>query len=626
LGYLESERDAFASVMELARQAYRERRIEDAEKLCLEAHTLQPSALEPKLTLGVLKLKKGDAGQAAELLDEVLRDDPRLFEALIWRSHAARLSGDFDGSVAFSKRALAVRPRDPQALNDLGLGELGARRPAKAEIAFRRALEVTPNNPRLHHNLGLALVAQGRNGAAAGAFSKAVSLDPSRFESVLSLGNVLLDLSETRGAVECGRRAVALAPRSIEAHVLLCGALVDAGRGEEAGRHLDEAISLDREHANSFAIGMRLQAVGRIEEAARRFRRDLEHRPEQGGSYYWLTQCQKIGESDLPLVDAMLALAREHRLPPTEAEPLEYGLGKALEDLGDYEQSMRHYDEANRIAAGIKLADRPFDREAHRRWVDKMVELFPERYERADADRSPLPILIVGMMRSGTTLVEQIISSHRDVTAAGELQFWVSGWRPEQGLTSSVSERLRDDAEAYLDLLRSIGPDALRVTDKMPANYLVLGAIHQALPEARIIHVRRDALDTCLSIYTTRTKTPVDFAHDRGSIAYAYRQYERCMDHWRRFVPEDRLLQIDYEDLVRNQEQTTRLMVAFCGLEWDEACLFPERSRRSVATPSSVRVRQPVNGSSIERWRRFEPWLGELLDLRLPARSSAFLG
>jgi hypothetical protein len=207
--------------------------------------------------------------------------------------------------------------------------------------------------------------------------------------------------------------------------------------------------------------------------------------------------------------------------------------------------------------------------------------------------------------------VEQIVSSHPSVAAGGELTFW-SDQRAMAVATDAVS-RLGAD---YLALLRRIGPNAGRVTDKNPFNFLHLGAIGRALPGARFIHVRRDPIDTCLSIYFTRFATSQPFAYDRSDLVFYYRQYERLIAHWRALLPGERLLEIDYESLIADRESLTRRMIAFCGLPWDDACLAPESNRRLVRTASVWQARQPVYRTSVERWRRYEPWLGELRQLR----------
>jgi hypothetical protein len=224
------------------------------------------------------------------------------------------------------------------------------------------------------------------------------------------------------------------------------------------------------------------------------------------------------------------------------------------------------------------------------------------------------------MPRSGTTLVEQILSSHPAVAAGGELNFWgdrLRGWlAPKFGAADAGA--LAKAAEDYRAELRRIGPDALRVTDKTPRNYELLWPLRLAFPEARVIHCRRSPVDTCLSIFFKNFSARQGYACDRGDLVFFYRQYKRLMDHWRRTLPADRFTEVVYETLVADREAETRRLIAFCGLNWDDACLAPERNSRAVKTPSLWQVRQRVYHTSVERWRRYEPWLGELREL-LPA-------
>jgi hypothetical protein len=289
---------------------------------------------------------------------------------------------------------------------------------------------------------------------------------------------------------------------------------------------------------------------------------------------------------------------------------LHFALGKAYDDLGEAEPAIRHFDHAN----ALERRKVNFDRVALSEAIDRTIETFtPELMARGAP--SPIhderPALILGMPRSGTTLVEQIVSSHSSVAAGGELNFWTD----QAAKTASFDFASRLGAD-YLTLLGRIGPDSARVTDKNPFNFLHLGLIHLALPGARFIHCRRDPIDTCLSIYFTRFATPQAYAYDRSDLVFYYRHYERLMAHWRTLLPADRLLEIDYESLIADRESLTRRMIAFCGLPWDDKCLEPESNPRRVMTASVWQARQPVYPTSVERWRRYEPWLGELQQLR----------
>jgi hypothetical protein len=219
--------------------------------------------------------------------------------------------------------------------------------------------------------------------------------------------------------------------------------------------------------------------------------------------------------------------------------------------------------------------------------------------------------------RSGSTLTEQILSSHPDVAAGGELEFWASRDAPRQdtfGITATP-EATRRLAEDYLTTLRAFGKDAKRVSDKALNNFLLLGIIHRVFPNATLIHCRRHPIDNAFSLFTTNFGTNFDFVATRSDIVFYFRQYQRLMAHWRNVLPADRLIEVDYEALVADPEPQARRLIAACGLEWNDACLAPHRNTRTINTASLWQARQPIYRTSVERWRRYAPWLGELLDL-----------
>jgi hypothetical protein len=226
------------------------------------------------------------------------------------------------------------------------------------------------------------------------------------------------------------------------------------------------------------------------------------------------------------------------------------------------------------------------------------------------------PLFIVGMYRSGTTLVEQIVSSHPAIAAGGELTVWTPMELEIDPMTGDFDPaRARSAIERYLSVLQTIGPSAARVTDKLPFNFFRLGAIHALMPNARIIHCRRDPIDTCLSIYTNLFKSRVSFAARKDDLVFVYQQYLRMMDHWRKVLPPEIFLDVQYERLIADREAETRRLIAFTGLDWDDSCLRPEQNERSINTASAWQARQPVYASSMQRWRHYEPWLGELRQL-----------
>jgi hypothetical protein len=277
---------------------------------------------------------------------------------------------------------------------------------------------------------------------------------------------------------------------------------------------------------------------------------------------------------------------------------------------------MRHFEVANRLR-GRKAK---FDRVAFATECDRLAERFtPELLaaNRAFGCDDETPLLILGMPRSGTTLVEQIVSRHPAIAPGSELPFWLK--RPDTpaiaDATRLTAAAAQDLSREYLAALRRIGPQAARVTDKSPFNFHCLGLIHLLLPKARVIHCRRHLVDTCLSMYFLPFGQRLDFISDKGDLAFAYHRYARLMEHWRALLPPDRFIDVDYEELATDRERVTRRLIAFTGLDWHDACLEPERNERPVRTLSVWQVRQPVYTTSVARWRHYEPWLGELRQL-----------
>jgi hypothetical protein len=297
---------------------------------------------------------------------------------------------------------------------------------------------------------------------------------------------------------------------------------------------------------------------------------------------------------------------------------LEFALGKAWMDAGDEGRAFAHFDAGNRL----KRDSLSYDVEADVARIEAIGSAFSPDLMRRDGgagDRSELPILIVGMPRSGTTLIEQILASHPDVHGGGELAQlgaligeFLGGADFQQWLANLKPERLAELGRAYCGQLAGLAPGRLRVTDKTPANFLYAGLIHLMAPNARIIHCRRDARDTCLSCYTTLFSAGQQFTYDLGELGAYYRSYTGLMDHWRELLPPDRFTEVRYEDVVADLESEARRLVAFCGLAWDDACLDFHKTGRQVRTASANQVRQPLYGHSVGRWARYGDHLAPL--------------
>jgi tetratricopeptide (TPR) repeat protein len=601
-------------LMAKANTAHAQGRLDDCGRICRAILEIQPGAVPALVLAGVVAAKKEETEAAVSLFQMAILHDPQCTPAYLWLSMAHRRLGQKQHALAQAKEAVARNPNDALSVHHLGLCFLDLEDCRSAEARFAKAISMAPNVALVHFGMGLALQGLKRNAEAIGAFRRAERLDPSSVATLIALRQILMEEGDSAGAVLVAREILGIQPRSAEANFWLARVLMEDNKATEADDFLRRGMELEADSALAhLSLGSAFQVKGKLEEADAHFRRSIELLPEQGSAYLALATNQRFKDQDRPIVDKMEALLHAGGLTPTEHSELHYALGKALEDLGEYRGAMEHFDEANRITYEIKFGKQAYDSRDQDGFDRLAQSLAPVLFEqnRNDGTSSELPIFVVGMIRSGTTLVEQILSSHPLVGAAGEQRFWLESG----GLALSAGGKLDVSmlarlAGRYEKLLQGIAPGKDRVVDKMPMNYQALGLIHLAFPRAKIIHIRRHPVDTCLSIYATPNRNRLGWAHDKGNIASAYERYLRTMDHWKSVLPADALMEVRYEQIVTEPETTIRSMIEFCRLEWNDDCLHHENNARTVNTPSVWQVRQPVYRSSLERWKRFEPWLG----------------
>ena len=526
-----------------------------------------------------------------------------------------RCCGGKQEPVALGARPSPALRQRLQALSQAALVRWDSGCWADAIPIMMKIARLDPNSPQAHHDLGVMYACCGRLAEATESLQTAVQLLPS-FESALSYLAKVLELQgrQEEALVACRKLERIAADPLVRKHYA-AKALVKEGKFEDAEREFRQLLALDPGRPDVLlAMGQLLTDRGEFQEAERCLTAALEGAP---AAFQHLAGIKRMTELDRPLIDRMRAVVGRPDLIVSDRVAVHFGLGKAFDDLGDWSEAMRHYRQGN----DLRAMSARLDRGVLVRYYDDLIAGFSNEglanavrsLGRAARRGDDLPVFIVGMPRSGTTLTEQILSSHPAVAAGGELGFWtnsVAQW----GANSLEADKISTAAEDYLALLRTVGPSAARVTDKSPWNFQLLWALRLAFPDARIIHCRRNPLDTCLSIYFTNFARQ-DFAWDLGDLAFQYRQYEWLTDHWRSVLPRDRFIEVQYETLVADRQAETRRLIAFIGLDWDDACLAPERNPRVVGNASSWQARQPVYKTSVERWRRYEPWLGELREL-----------
>jgi tetratricopeptide (TPR) repeat protein len=520
-------------------------------------------------------------------------------------------------AIAPLRDAALLQPSNPIIQHDLGLACLEVGRVLDAIAALRRAVASNPRYADAYFRLGIALERLGDIGAAIVAYDRATELLPSLTEAWFRAGALVYTLGHRDEAIGCFRRAAATGGTTRFARLGKVRALLAADRSHEAEQVLRHTLALDPGNAMAHdLLGNLLSEFGRFDEACECFQRAIAIAPLLAGSYYDLVRCRPVTSDDDGLLERMEAALATPGLEAAQLIRLHLAIGKAADDLGDYALAMQHFDAADAERRGST----PFDSDTFSIEIDRLIaRCTPELIARAPdlGSCDGTPVLIIGMPRSGTTLVEQIVSMHPEVGAGGELNFWNERgavWL-RSGTAGNKTLFLAKAAADYLGALRAIAPRAARVTDKMPFNFLWAGLVHLAFPRAIIIHCRRAAVDTALSIHQTHFHVGLAFPTGGAELVGYFRNYQRLIDHWRGVLPANRFVEVDYEDLTRGPEPVIRRIIAACGLTWHDACLRPECNPRAVKTPSKWQARQPIYRSSVARWRRYEPWLGPLYAL-----------
>ena len=577
-------------------------------------------ALEPGLaiahrqlgqTLAVAGDREGAIG-SLRLATELAPDD---VVALAHLAAALAAAGRTHEAMERFEQLTARRP-EPAILSDLATLLLGFGRYAEAVRCYRAALERAPADGRLQSNLSHALHCCGDFRAAVEAGRRALVLDNRLPEAYLHLGNALLALSEVPQADACYSDGLAIDSKHAPLLTARAMSLRALARLPEAEATAQRALAVRRAPDILALLASLAADRGHFTEAADLYSEALALDPDLPEALVGLARTRRMTAAD----DSWRALAERmlaRGIPATHAVNLYHALGKYHDDIGEYDAAYAAHSSGNALARKNGLA---YDRAAATARIGATIEA----YDRAALDAlagagagvaSDRPVFIVGMPRSGTTLAEQILASHPDVYGADELLFWnlaadVTHGVPAGERAASVA---RLGAE-YLALLTGRSPAAARVIDKLPGNFENLGLIHAALPAARIIHLVRDPRDTCLSIFFQDFTSAHSYATDLDDLVHYYREYRRMMTHWWTTLPAGTLLDVPYEGLVTDPELWTRRMLDHIGLPWDARCLEFQRTERPVLTASSWQVRQPLTTSSVGRWRRYQQYLGPLIE------------
>ncbi len=629
--------------------------VDDAIAELREAVRVRPSHAPAHAQLGGIYAARGQPAESAEHYRLALATAPDDPGRLLDLAELLLAHGRGDDAVALMKRALALDPTHVKSHRRLGafLAERGALDAAIEHL--RNAVEIEPLDAAAHQDLGVALQAQGSLDdailhyrralaldpgravaqvnigsicerredvdAAIAAYREAIRIDPSMAEAHSNLGNLLNQREENAEAYRLLRRAIELKPQLGAAHNNLGNVQQERGQFDRAIASYQRALAIDPALAQAaHNLGAAHQQLGQAAEARRLYERAIAIRPDFTRSLLGLVSLDPAGTPP-EILSRITTLVEEPGLRPNERSELLFALAKHADATGDVRAAFAWAERANEI-------DRRrgrFDPLATRQQADRCRRVFTRTFfesRSAYGSRSALPTFIVGLPRSGTTLVEQILASHPAVAGAGELPFIarIAGRirqtsRATRGYPEGVAQLTEPEAlrlaGAYLSKLRRYAGESARVVDKMPFNFMRIGFIRLLFPNARIIHCRRDPLDVFVSGYFLRFRDPISYTCDQADFAQYYEDYSTVMEHWHDVLP-SAIMTVQYEDLVARHEDVSRRLVAFCGLEWDDACLRFYENPRPVRTASS-QVRQPIYRSSVGRWQAYREFLAPLM-------------
>lgn len=556
------------------------------------------------------------------------------------------------------RKAIKINPRYADAHNDLGNVYLNMGRLKESFNAYRKALNLAPNHPMLVSNIGNVLMAQGEYEKALNWLNKSVELDPDNAATHCNLGNTFRSLGESRKAVAAYKHAIELNPRQSNYCLNLGGVLIELEELDEAVECFNQVLKLNPEDQKAYmGLGKARNAQGNLDQAVASYQKAISIDPanakcysELGGAYgdhgetdKAISALQKALEIDPKLISVYPELTRNKKfiepdadvkameslfsmkeITDTKKSDLAFSLGKAYEDLGEFDKSMEFVIRAARLKRNsfdysIEKSSKKFDR------IKQVfsADFFSEYADVGDPDRTP--IFVLGMPRSGTSLVEQILASHPAVFGAGELNNITTVY---QSLDKSIDD---PKSNAFPEALIGLGPDdfaslgkqyvasireysaqAAFIVDKMPHNFLHIGFIRAILPNARIIHCTREPLDNCLSLFKTGFHKGQLYSYDQCELGQYYKLYLELMDYWKTTLP-GFIHDLNYEELVNHQEEQTKRLLQYCELPWDDACMNFHKTRRKIKTASNAQVIRPIYQNSVKLWTRYENYLKPLI-------------
>jgi Tfp pilus assembly protein PilF len=599
----------------------------EAEEPLLEAVRLDPNNPQALNNLGIVYYEQRKFKDAIDYYRKAIAQRPQMSEAYNNLGNALRVVGDIEGAMQAYENALTHRAVYPEVYNNLGTLLQQTRKLEEAEHALRKAVQQNPRYIEAQNNLALNLIAQKKEVEALRILGDTLKMSPKHVPTLITTARLQLRRNAVMAAEQAINLVLKVEPENAEALALQGQVFHETDRYEDAIRVLEKALEKnpDNPEARNF-YGVALKSVGRLDEARDHIIDALRKNDTMYGAYANLNDLVDfstgVGEELFHRMEAIF-----EKVPNHEAEfmlPLHYAYAKALDDRKEHEKALEHYI----IGGRMKRKQLDYTESETFGFFDSIratytKELFENRpFDGIDDDRF---VFIVGMPRSGSTLLEQIVSSHPDVFGAGEVKYLsralgqlrdrFPGMPKYPELQAKISPaQMELVGKSYQEALAQGAGNAKRITDKLLTNYFFLGFINLLFPKARVINTMRDPVDTCLSGFTKLFKDDMPHSYDLTELGHYYGKYRELMEHWREVLPEGFMTTVVYEDVVADTEGQARRIIEFLGLDWNDKCLEFHKSDRPVKTASVAQVRKPIYKSSVKRWAKYGKGLQPLVD------------
>lgn len=589
-----------------------------------KAIALDPKSAIAHSNLGIAYFDNDEIDKAEESQKRALKLNPKLTTALNNLGSIARKRKEKETATEFYRKVLQINPNHLDALNNLGATLTESEQPEEAIKCLVQAIKLSPKYSEAHCNIANSFLALEKLDKAEAGFKNALALNPNYLEAYQGIAKLYQELQDYAKAEAMADKAMELAPEKAEVHSLKGEIFSASGYPDKAEAFYKKALEMSPDLVRALlGLGHLQMEQGHLKEAEENFTHALGLNKDNLGARLSLTMVKKVNKEDENMAALVAEAEKIDTMLEAKAMQLHFALGKCYDDTKQYDLAFKHYLE------GCRLKRKRIEYSPENN--DKIAENICNFFTKETVDRlrgegcsSDTPIIVLGMPRSGTTLTEQIIASHPLVHGAGELPDLLRLASSPNGDTSSIGypfslngitkAELKMLGEKYVAGLKERNPEARYITDKMPANFNCLGLLHLMLPNAKIIHVKRNPVDTCLSCFTRLFNKSQHQSYDLSEIGRYYSNYAKIMEHWRKVLPKDSFYEVQYEELVSDNENQARALIEYCGLEWNDACLESHKTERNIRTASVTQVRQPVYTSSVERWKKYEAHLGPLLE------------